>query len=804
MSVPLSQDHRGMPGLHTLCQCHCLKTTEACRGYTLSVSATVSRPHRHAGVTHSLSVPLSQDHTGMPGLHTLCQCHCLKTTQACRSYTLSVSATVSRPHRHAGVTHSLSVPLSQDHTGMPGLHTLCQCHCLKTTHACRGYTLSVSATVSRPHRHAGVTHSLSVPLSQDHTGMPGLHTLCQCHCLKTTQACRGYTLSVSATVSRPHRHAGVTHSLSVPLSQDHTGMPGLHTLCQCHCLKTTQACRGYTLSVSATVSRPHRHAGVTHSLSVPLSQDHTCMPGLHTLCQCHCLKTTQACRGYTLSVSATVSRPHRHAGVTHSLSVPLSQDHTGMPGLHTLCQCHCLKTTQACRGYTLSVSATVSRPHRHAGVTHSLSVPLSQDHTGMPGLHTLCQCHCLKTTQACRGYTLSVSATVSRPHRHAGVTHSLSVPLSQDHTCMPGLHTLCQCHCLKTTQACRGYTLSVSATVSRPHRHAGVTHSLSVPLSQDHTGMPGLHTLCQCHCLKTTQACRGYTLSVSATVSRPHMHAGVTHSLSVPLSQDHTGMPGLHTLCQCHCLKTTQACRGYTLSVSATVSRPHRHAGVTHSLSVPLSQDHTGMPGLHTLCQCHCLKTTQACRGYTLSVSATVSRPHRHAGVTHSLSVPLSQDHTGMPGLHTLCQCHCLKTTQACRGYTLSVSATVSRPHMHAGVTHSLSVPLSQDHTGMPGLHTLCQCHCLKTTQACRGYTLSVSATVSRPHRHAGVTHSLSVPLSQDHTGMPGLHTLCQCHCLKTTQACRGYTLSVSATVSRPHRLSERFLSTVVVSLCPS
>ena len=840
--MSLSQDHTCMPVLHTLCQCHCLKTTQACQCYTRSVSATVSRPHRHASVTHALSVPLSRDHTGMPVLHTLCQCHCLETTQACQCYTRSVSATVSRPHRHASVTHALSVPLSQDHTGMPVLHTLCQCHCLKTTQACQCYTRSVSATVSRPHRHAGVTHALSVPLSQDHTGMPVLHTLCQCHCLKTTQACRCYTRSVSATVSRPHRHAGVTHALSVPLSRDHTGMPVLHTLCQCHCLKTTQACRCYTRSVSATVSRPHRHAGVTHALSVPLSQDHTGMPVLHTLCQCHCLKTTQACQCYTRSVSATVSRPHRHASVTHALSV--------------LCQCHCLKTTQACQCYTRSVSATVSRPHRHASVTHALSVPLSQDHTGMPVLHTLCQCHCLKTTQACRCYTRSVSATVSRPHRHAGVTHALSVPLSQDHTGMPVLHTLCQCHCLKTTHACRCYTRSVSATVSRPHMHASVTHALSVPLSQDHTDMPVLHTLCQCHCLKTTQACRCYTRSVSATVSRPHRHASVTHALSVPLSQDHTcmprsvthgsvsatvsrphrhagvthalsvplsrettqacrcytrsvsatvsrdhtGMPVLHTLCQCHCLKTTQACRCYTRSVSATVSRPHRHAGVTHALSVPLSQDHTGMPVLHTLCQCHCLKTTQACRCYTRSVSATVSRPHRHAGVTHALSVPLSQDHTGMPVLHTLCQCHCLKTTHACQCYTRSVSATVSRPHRHAGVTHALSVPLSQDHTGMPVLHTLCQCHCLKTTQACRCYTRSVSATVSRPHRHAGVTHALSVPLSQDHTGMPVLHTLCQCHslkttqaccqchCLKTTQACQCYTRSVSATVSRPHR----------------
>ena len=581
----------------SFCQCHCLKTTQACQRYTHSVSATFSRPHRHAGVTHVLS------------------CHCLKTTQACRRYTRSVSATFSRPHRHAGVTHVLSVPPSQDHTGMPALHTFCQCHLLKTTQACRRYTRSVSATFSRPHRHAGVTHVLSVPPSQDHTGMPALHTFCQCHFLKTTQACRRYTRSVSATFSRPHRHAGVTHVLSVPPSQDHTGMPALHTFCQCHILKTTQACRRYTRSVSATFSRPHRHAGVTHVLSVPHSQDHTGMPALHTFCQCHILKTTQACRRYTRSVSATFSRPHRHAGITQALSVPPSQDHTGMLALHKLCQCHLLKTTQACRRYTRSVSATFSRPHRHARVTHVLSVPPSQDHTGMPALHTFCQCHILKTTQACRRYTRSVSATFSRPHRHAGVTHVLSVPPSQDHTGMLALHTFCQCHILKTTQACRHYTSSVSATISRPHRHAGITQALSVPPSQDHTGMLPLHMLCQCHCLK-------------------NMHTSVTV---------------LHTLCQCHRLKTTQACWRYTHCVSAIFSRPHRHASITHALSVPPSQDYTGMLALHMLCQCHRLKTTQACLHYTHSVSATISRPHRHASITHALSVPPSQDHTHVP-----------------------------------------------------------------------------------------------------------------------------------------------------------
>ena len=529
--MPLSRDHKGMPALHTLCPCHCLETTKACRRYTHSVRATVSRLQRHAGVTHTLSVPLSRDHKGMPALHTLCPCHCLETTKACRRYTRSVRATVSRPQRHAGVTHALSVPLSRDHKGMPALHTLCPCHCLETTKACRRYTRSVRATVSRPQRHAGVTHALSVPLSRDHKGMPALHTLCPCHCLETTKACRRYTRSVRATVSRPQRHAGVTQVLSVPLSRDHKGMPALHRLYPCHCLETTKACRRYTRSVSATVSRPQRHAGVTQALSVPLSRDHKGMPALHTLCPCHCLETTKACRRYTRSVSATVSRLQRHAGVTQALSVPLSRDHKGMPELHTLCPCHCLETTKACRRYTRSVRGTVSRPQRNAGVTHALSVPLSRDHKGMLALHRLCPCHCLETTKACRRYTGSIRATVSRPQRHAGVTHALSVPLSRDHKGMPALHMLCPCHCLETTKACRRYTGSVRATVSRLQRHAGVTHALSVPLSRDQKGMPALHTLCPWHRLETTKACRRYTRSVRAIVSRPQRHAGVTHAL---------------------------------------------------------------------------------------------------------------------------------------------------------------------------------------------------------------------------------------------------------------------------------
>ena len=475
------------------------------------------------------------------------------------------------------------MPPSQDHIGMLVLHTLCQCHRHKTIQTCWFYTRSVSATVTRPYRHAGFTHALSVPPSQDHIGMLALHTLCQCHRHKTIQTCHRhkvlYTRSVSATVTRPY-----------------LGMLAF-----------------YTRSVSATVTRPYRHAGFTHALSVPPSQDHTGMLALHTLCQCHRHKTIQTCWFYTRSVSATVTRPYRHAGFTHALSVPPSQDYIGMLALHTLCQCHRHKTIQACLLYTRSVSVTVTRPYRYAYFTHALSVPPSQDHTGMLVLHTLCQCHRHKTIQTCWLYTRSVSATVTRPYRHAGFTHALSVPPSQDHTGMLVLHTLCQCHRHKTIQS----------------------------PSQDHTYMLALHTLCQCHRHKTIQTC-------------------------------------LHTLCQCHRHKTNQACWLYTRSVSVTVTRPYRHAGFTHALfytrSVPPSQDHTGMLACH----------------------------HRHA-----LSVSPSQDHTGMLVLHTLCQCHRHKTIQACWFYTRSVSVTVTRPYRHAGFTHALSVSPSQDHTGMLALHIL-------------------------------------------------------------------------------------------------
>ena len=149
------------------------------------------------------------------------------------------------------------MPPSQGHTGTWMLHS------------------SASATVSRPHRHLDVTQ------------------LCQCHRLKATQAPGCYT------------------ALSVPLSQGHTGMSALHS------------------SVSATVSRPHRH--------------------LTQLCQCHRLKATQA-PGCYIALSATVSRPQA-PGCYIALSVPPSQGHTGTSTLHS------------------SVSATVSRPHRHLDVT---------------------------------------------------------------------------------------------------------------------------------------------------------------------------------------------------------------------------------------------------------------------------------------------------------------------------------------------------------------------------------------------------------------------------------------------------
>ena len=204
----------------------------------------------------------------------------------------------------------------------------------------------------------------------------------------------------------------------------------------------------YGCLVSATVSRPYNQ------------------PAVRTLCQCHPPKTIQS------------------AGVTYTLSVPPSQDHTisrryvhyvsatlsrpyNQPALHTLCQCHPPKTIQS------------------AGVTYTLSVPPSQDHTisrryvhsvsatlprpyNQPALHTLCQCHPLKTIQS------------------AGVTYTMSVPPYQDHTIS------------------RRYVHSVSATLPRPYNQ------------------PALHTLCQCHPLKTIQS------------------AGVTYTMSVPPSQDHT------------------------------------------------------------------------------------------------------------------------------------------------------------------------------------------------------------------------------------------------------------------------
>ena len=169
---------------------------------------------------------------------------------------------------------------------------------------------------------------------------------------------------------------------------------------------------------------------------------------------------------------------------------------------------------------------------------------------------------------------------------------------------------------------------------------------------------------CQRHCLQTTQACCCCCCSVNATVSRPHRHVAVVVVLSTPLSPDHTGMLLLLLFCQRHCLQTTQACCCCCCSVNATVSRPHRHVAVVVVLSTPLSPDHTGMLLLLLFCQRHCLQTTQACCCCCCSVNATVSRPHRHAGVV-VLSTPLSPDHTGMPVL-LFCQRHCLQTTQAC------------------------------------------------------------------------------------------------------------------------------------------
>ena len=185
----------------------------------------------------------------------------------------------------------------------------------------------------------------------------------------------------------------------------------------------------------------------------------------------------------------------------------------------------------------------------------------------------------------------------------------------------------------------------------------------------------------------------------------------------MPPSQYHTNMTAPHAFCQCHRLKIIQTCRRYTRSVSATVSISYKHDGATRVLSVPPSQDHTNMPALHAFCQCHRFKIIQTCRRYTRSVSAIVSRSHKHAGATRVLSVPPSQYHTNMPALHAFCQGHRLKIIQTCRRYTRSVSAIVSRSYKHAGATRVLSGPPSQYHTNMTAPHAFCQRHRLKIIQ---------------------------------------------------------------------------------------
>ena len=288
------------------------------------------------------------------------------------------------------------------------------------------------------------------------------------------------------TISRRYVHS-VSATLSRPYNQ-----PALRTLCQCHPLKTTQSAGvTYTLSVPPsqdhTISRRYVHS-VSATLSRPYNQ-----PALRTLCQCRPLKTIQS------------------ADVTYTLSVPPSQDHT------------------ISRRYVHSVSAALLRPYNQPTLRTLCQCHLSRPYN-QPALCTLCQCHPLKTIQS------------------AGVTYTLSVPPSQDHTIS------------------RRYVHSVSATLSRPHNQ------------------PALRTLCQCHPLKTIQS------------------AGVTYTLSVPPSQDHT------------------ISRRYVHSVSAALLRPYNQPTLRTLCQCHLSRPYN-QPALCTLCQCHPLKTIQSAGVmYTLSV----------------------------------------------------------------------------------------------------------------------------------------------------------------------------------------
>ena len=208
---------------------------------------------------------------------------------------------------------------------------------------------------------------------------------------QTCSFCYGFL--VSATVSRPYNQPALRHSVSATLSRPHN-QPALRH------------------SVSATLSRPHNQPALRHSVSAILSRPHN-QPALRTLCQCHPLNTIQSA-GVMYTLSVPPSQHHTISRRYDTLSVPSSQDHT------------------ISRRYVHSVSAILSRPYNQ------------------PALRTLCHCHPLKTI------------------RSAGVTYTLSVPPSQDHTISRRYDTLSvpssQDHTIS-----RRYVHSVIAILSRPY-----------------------------------------------------------------------------------------------------------------------------------------------------------------------------------------------------------------------------------------------------------------------------------------------------------------------------------------------
>ena len=124
---------------------------------------------------------------------------------------------------------------------------------------------------------------------------------------------------------------------------------------------------------------------------------------------------------------------------------------------------------------------------------------------------------------------------------------------------------------------------------------------------------------------------------ISLLTQTPHLNSGLLFFLTRYALTASTPNPGFTIL---------------TVKLNVSQSLPSRHSS---TFFVPVI--------LRTQLFSHMCSFCCCCRRYTHSVSATVSRPHKHAGVTHTLSVPPSQDHISMPALHTLCQCRRLKTT---------------------------------------------------------------------------------------------------------------------------------------------